>query len=57
MELSAVKGLSPILEMIDGKRPERKGGWGGKAMTLPELIEREKKKRKELARLFRWAER
>jgi hypothetical protein len=51
------KALTFIWEKIDGKKLERKGNWGGKAMTLPELIEREKRERKELAKLFKWPER
>jgi hypothetical protein len=48
------KAITFIWEKIDGKRLDRKGRWGGKAMTLPELIEREKKEREALAKLFRW---
>jgi hypothetical protein len=51
------KALTYIREQLDGGRLDRKGNWGGKAMTLPELIEREKQERKELAKLFRWPER
>jgi hypothetical protein len=36
------------------KRGALKGHWGGKALTLPELIEHEKKERKELPKLFKW---
>jgi hypothetical protein len=51
------RAMSFLWEHVDRKNGEMKGRWDGKAMTLPELIEREKKERKELAKLFRWPER
>jgi hypothetical protein len=41
----------------EGTRCAGPGRWGGKAMTLPELVEHEKKERKELAKLFKWPQR
>jgi hypothetical protein len=47
-----------IWEAIDHKRGSIKGRWlDGKALTLPELIERERRERQELATLFSWAKR
>jgi hypothetical protein len=44
-----------IWEAIDRKSGNLKGRWlDGKALTLPELIEREGQERKELAALFAW---
>src|SRR5262249_38208774 len=51
------KAITFIWEKLDRKSGTMKGRWDGKAMTLPELIEREKKERKELAKLFRWPDR
>jgi hypothetical protein len=48
------KAITFIWEKIDRKSGALKGRWGGKALTLPELIEREKQERKELAKLFKW---
>ena len=45
--------ISYIWEHIDKKSGNMKGRWGGE-FTLPELIEREKQERDELARLFNW---
>jgi hypothetical protein len=45
-------------EAIDRKSGKIKGRWlDGKALTLPELIDREKRERKELPALFSWAKR
>jgi hypothetical protein len=47
-----------LWEAIDRKSGKIKGRWlDGKALTLPELIEREKRERKELATLFAWVKR
>lgn len=47
-----------IWETIDRKTGKIKGRWlDGKALTLPELIDREKRERKQLAALFAWAKR
>jgi len=47
-----------IWETIDRKTGKIKGRWlDGKALTLPELIEREKRERNALATLFAWAKR
>jgi hypothetical protein len=47
-----------LWEEIDRKSGKIKGRWlDGKALTLPELIDREKRERKELAALFAWARR
>jgi hypothetical protein len=48
------KAATFLWEKIDRKSGQMKGRWGAKAMTLPELIEHEKKERQELAKLFRW---
>jgi hypothetical protein len=48
------RAMTFLWEKVDRKRGEIKGRWGGKAMTLPELIEHEKKERKELPKLFQW---
>ena len=44
-----------IWEHIDKKSGTMKGKWG-RAFTLPELIENEKKDREQLAVLFKWPE-
>src|SRR5262249_11370080 len=47
-----------IWEAIDRKAGKIKGKWlDGKALTLPELIERERRERKDLPALFSWAKR
>src|SRR5262249_37342397 len=47
-----------IWEAIDRKAGNIKGRWlDGKALTLPELIEREKQERERLPELFAWAAR
>lgn len=47
-----------IWEAIDRKTGQIKGRWlDGKALTLPELIDREKRECKELSTLFAWAKR
>ncbi len=47
-----------IWEAIDRKSGNIKGRWlDGKALTLPELIEREKQERQRLPALFGWATR
>jgi hypothetical protein len=51
------RALTFLWEAVDRQRGEIKGRWGGKEMTLPELIEHEKRERKELAKLFKWSER
>jgi hypothetical protein len=51
------RAMTFLWEKVDRKRGDIKGRWGGKAMTLPELIERERQERKDLAKLFRWPER
>jgi hypothetical protein len=44
-----------ISHEIDQERGAIKGRWlGGKVMTLPELIEREKQEREQLPQLFQW---
>jgi hypothetical protein len=48
------KAITFIWDKIDRKSGAMKGRWGGKPMTLPELIEREKQERKGLANLFKW---
>jgi len=51
------RAMTFLWEKVDRKRGEIKGRWEGKAMTLPELIEHEKKERKELPKLFQWRNR
>jgi hypothetical protein len=51
------RAITFLWEEGDRKSAAMKGRWGGKAMTLPELIEREKGERKELAKLFKWRDR
>src|SRR5262249_34021167 len=51
------RALTFLWEEVDRRSGEIKGRWGGKAMTLPELIELEKKERKELPKLFQWRDR
>src|SRR5262249_39108317 len=51
------RAITFLWEDIDRKRGRRRGKWGGRAMTLPELIEHERKERKELAKLFGWPDR
>jgi hypothetical protein len=51
------RAMTFLWENVDRKRGEIKGRWGGKSMTLPELIEHEKKERKELPKLFQWPDR
>jgi hypothetical protein len=47
-----------LWEAIDRKSGKIKGKWlDGKALTLPELLDREKRERKELPALFSWARR
>src|SRR5262245_9541280 len=47
-----------IWETIDHKSGKIKGRWlDGKTLTLPELIDREKRESKELSTLFGWARR
>ena len=47
-----------VWEAIDRKTGNIKGRWlDGKALTLPELIDREKRERKELPGLFGWTKR
>jgi hypothetical protein len=47
-----------IWENIDRKTGKMKGRWlDGKALTLPELIERERRERASLAELFGWSKR
>jgi len=47
-----------IWEEIDRKAGKIKGKWlDGKVLTLPELIERERRERKDLPALFSWAKR
>jgi hypothetical protein len=48
------KAITFIRDKIDRRSGAMKGRWGGKTMTLPELIEREKQERKDLAKLFKW---
>lgn len=48
------RAITFIWEAIDRKSGALRASWGGKAMTLPELIVREQKERKELAKLFKW---
>jgi hypothetical protein len=49
------KAINFIWEAIDHKAGVIKGRWlDGKALTLPQLIEREKRERHELAALFSW---
>jgi hypothetical protein len=44
-----------IHEAIDKKSGAMRGRWlDGKSYTLPELIDREKEERKQLAKLFQW---
>lgn len=43
---------------VDRKRGRMRGRWlGGKNFTLPELLQREKQERAQLATLFRWSAR
>jgi hypothetical protein len=51
------QAMSYLWEHVDLKSGKLKGRWGGKEMTLPELIEFEKKERGEMARLFQWPKR
>jgi hypothetical protein len=51
------RAITFLWEKLDRKRGAIKGRWGGKTMTLPELIEHEKKERTELAKKFKWHER
>jgi hypothetical protein len=52
------KAIQFMWETIDHKRGTIKGRWlDGKALTLPELIEREKQERKNLPALFDWSRR
>ena len=51
------RAMTFLWESVDRKRREIKGRWGGKAMTLPELVEHEKKERQELAKMFHWRDR
>jgi hypothetical protein len=47
--------INYIHEAIDNKTGAMRGRWlDGKSYTLPELIDREKEERKQLARLFQW---
>ena len=48
------KAITFIGETIDRKSGALKGHWGGKALTLAELIEHEKTERKELSKVFKW---
>jgi hypothetical protein len=48
------KAISFLWETIDRRRGALKGNWGGRAMTLPELLERERQERRDLAKLFGW---
>ena len=43
-----------IWEHIDKKNGDIKGKWGGRQLTLPELIELERDERSRLATLFKW---
>lgn len=43
-----------IDEQLDRKRGGIKGRWGGKELTLPQLVELEKKERAGLPQLFHW---
>jgi hypothetical protein len=46
-----------IDEAIDRKRGAVRGRWlDGKSYSLPELIDREKEERRQLAKLFQWPE-
>ncbi|MBI1915266.1 MAG: hypothetical protein HYS12_11085 [Planctomycetes bacterium] len=50
------RALNFVWEAIDRKSGKIKGRWlGGKALTLPELIEREKRERESLPALFAWS--
>lgn len=52
------KAATFIWETIDRKAGKIKGRWlDGKALTLPELIDRERRDRKQLATLFAWSKR
>jgi len=44
-----------IWENIDEKKGNITSRWEGKNMTLPELLEYEKKERSQLASLFQWS--
>jgi hypothetical protein len=48
------RAMNFLWEKVDRKRGEIRGRWGGKNMTLPELIEHERKERKDLPKLFQW---
>ncbi|HZT83750.1 MAG TPA: peptidylprolyl isomerase, partial [Gemmataceae bacterium] len=48
------KAATFLWEKIDQKKGRIKGRWDGRELTLPELIEREKKERSDLAKLFKW---
>jgi hypothetical protein len=48
------KAISFLWSTIDKHRGAIKGNWGGKAMTLPELLEHERQERRDLAKLFGW---
>jgi hypothetical protein len=51
------RAMTFLWETVDRKSGAMKGRWGGKAMTLPELIAHENKERKKLAQLFGWRDR
>jgi hypothetical protein len=51
------QAMTFLWEKVDRKSGKIKGRWGGKELTLPELIEHEKKERQELAKLFGWPKR
>jgi hypothetical protein len=48
------KAIAFLAETKDRPRGTLRGRWGGKSLTLDELVERERQERKDLAKLFGW---